>query len=98
MEEIMDENLKICNNCAHYRRHYVLGRERCTPVNCGHCSYPRIKRREPDNPACEHFEYRDHSGDLPDRQGVISYLTTEFLRDVLAKQLPPVIEGDEGFD
>ena len=89
---------RICKNCVHYRRHYVLNRERCTPVNCGHCTYPRIKGRKPDHEACAHFEFQDNSGDLPDRQEVIDYLTTDFLREVLEKRLPPEVGRDEGFD
>lgn len=87
------ENIKICKNCAHYRRHYVLEKERCSPINCGHCTHCRIKKRKPDRAACEHFEFRDNSADLPDRQEVISFLTTDFLREILKKPLPPEL-GD----
>ena len=92
------ENEKICKNCAHYRRHYILDKQRCTPVNCGHCIYPRIKKREPNRAACEYFEYRDNRVDLPDREEVVSFLTTDFLKEVLRMALPPMVEEDEGFD
>lgn len=98
MEDIMDQNSKICKYCVHYRRHYILDKERCNPVNCGHCAYPGIKRREPGTEACVHFEYYEHSLDLPDRQEVISYLTTDFLKEMLEKMVPPVVEEDEGFE
>jgi hypothetical protein len=57
-------NEKICKNCEHYVKHYVRlykedGRFRYSFVNCGHCVYPRIKKREPTHKACEHFKCRE---------------------------------------
>ena len=42
-----------CKTCVHYFRHYILDRQRCTPIDCGHCGYPRIKHREPNHRACD---------------------------------------------
>lgn len=89
---------KICRNCAHYRRHYILHKDRATAVNCGHCVAVRIKNRKPDDAACENYESFDHTTDLPGRQEVIDYLSTDFLKWVQEKVLPPVVEKDEGSD
>lgn len=89
---------KICKNCAYFQQHYTLDKECCMPVYCGHCTHGRVKKRKPDQMACEHYEYRDNNADLPDRQGVVHFLTTEFLKRVLEKALPPEIQTDEGFE
>ena len=88
----------VCSYCIHFNQHYILDSQRCTTVNCGHCTYPRIKPRKPDSPACEHFEECTER-DLPKREQVISFPTTEFLEAILKKPLPPEIAGkDEGFE
>lgn len=58
-------NENICTNCAHYYQHYTRMQDihywetihGFTPVNCGHCVYPRIKLRRPDD-TCQNFERR----------------------------------------
>ena len=87
---------RICKTCAHYRRHYIIDKERCTAVNCGHCVCIRIKKRRPDDRACEHYIFRDNDAEIPDREEVISYLTTDFLKGILEKALPPYVEMDAG--
>lgn len=69
---------RICKTCAHYRRHYIIDKERCTAVNC------------------EHYIFRDNDAEIPDREEVISYLTTDFLKGILEKALPPYVEMDAG--
>lgn len=80
---------EMCKNCIHYYQHYVLSSDRCTAVNCGHCMHPRRKHREPDHPACVHYERCASPPDLPDREGVVNFLTTEMLEFVLRLKLPP---------
>lgn len=47
---------KVCQQCQHFRRHYVRqGRRRYIPIMVGHCVYPRLKGRAADTPACAHF-------------------------------------------
>ena len=88
----------ICSYCIHFYQHYILDSQRCTTVNCGHCTYPWIKACKPHSPACEHFE-ECAERDLPDREQVISFLTTEFPEAILKKPLPPEIVGkDAGFE
>lgn len=88
---------EICKNCTHYRRHYLLDNECCMPVNCGHCTYARIKQRKPNSPACVYFEPQ-YGTVLPSRDETIYFVTTEFLKKMLEKPLPPKITKDEEFE
>ena len=78
-----------CQSCIHFLQHYVLDAQSCTPINCGHCRYPRLKHREPQTRACAHYQPRTTSPDLPDRDRAIHYLTAEFLQFILNHDLPP---------
>ena len=49
---------KICRNCEHYIRHFVFLGSSFSPINHGHCTYPRLKNREADCKACKYFEER----------------------------------------
>lgn len=82
-------NEPVCKTCIHYRQHYVLDEQRCTSVNCGHCIYPRVKHREPNTKACQHYDQRTEPPSLPDRNHVLHFLTTEFLQYILNLDLPP---------
>ena len=88
----------VCQNCQHFYRHYIIDSQRCTPVNCGHCCFPGLKRRKPDDKGCVHFLAREEPVDLPDRRGVIDFLTKEMLEHILTLNLPPEVDEDEGFD
>ena len=81
-----------CKECEHFHRHYVLDTQSCTSINCGHCSYPRIKHRAPDHAACRHFCPRKDPVPLPSRERVLYFLTEEVLRHILSLQLPPEIK------
>ena len=54
---------RMCVNCRYYFQHYARdGAE----LNCGHCTYPRMKYRAPFED-CDHFEnryglYKDEEG------------------------------------
>ena len=90
-----------CETCVHFIQHYRLEEDSCAAVNCGHCTYPRLKHRKPLTEACIHYAPRLSPPALPDRKKVIYYLTTEVLQYILRYELPPVIvetEEDEGFD
>ena len=85
---------QICKNCVHFHQHYVLDSHRATAINDGHCSYPRLKSRKPNKPACEHFALPTTPADLPNRKEVIDYLTKDTLRHILELVLPPeIVEG-----
>lgn len=56
---IMEED-EVCANCVHYMQHYVRfseGSHIADPCMCGHCMYPNLKHRKPDD-TCENFERR----------------------------------------
>ena len=93
----MEEQKKVCRSCIHYRQHYILDSQRCSRVCCGHCVYPRIKHRSPENRACDYFK-QCSSEDLPNRAETIDFLTKEVLQRILDMPLPPEITADEGFD
>ena len=54
-----------CRDCEYFKQHYVFATAPCrdsidgfTPVNYGHCTYPRLKNRKPGDKACQFFEAR----------------------------------------
>ena len=81
---------RTCGQCGHYHQHYVMDRQSCIVVPCGHCTYPRLKSRRPDSPACGHFEPGEQ--ELPvDRH----FLTMELLRWIQSLEFPPEVRRDE---
>lgn len=49
----MDSN--SCKSCAHYRQHYTFDQRKIFRVYCGHCTYQKVKTKQPDAKACEHY-------------------------------------------
>ena len=49
------EGKKVCYTCAHYAPHYRKTERGYWAVHCGHCSFPRVKTRKPDQ-TCEHWK------------------------------------------
>ena len=93
-----------CETCTHFKQHYYLDDQYCTALDCGHCTYPRLRHRKASAPACKHYVVRDKPPRLPDRHGVIHFLTVKMLEHILTLELPPEIKksseicSDEGFD
>lgn len=77
---------KICGQCRHFRRHYILDEQTCKAVYCGHCVFPRLKNRKPDTPACGHFVEGEQK--LPVSK---HFLTMELLRWIESLEFPPEI-------
>lgn len=77
-----------CQSCAHFRRHYIISEECCMPVNCGHCTRPRLKKRKPNEKACPQYQEGEGPPSLPDREKVIHFLTTAMLEHILSLELP----------
>ena len=50
----MVEN-KICKNCKHFRQHYIKFGKSYRSIEHGHCVFPRLKKRETNEKACEHY-------------------------------------------
>ena len=79
-----------CGSCGYFHQHYVMDSQTCTAICCGHCSYPRLKHRKPDTPACKYFVPGER--ELPvGRQ----FLTLELLRWVQSLEFPPEIREME---
>ena len=45
---------KVCCTCRHYVQHYGQGKRTYYILACGHCIFPRIKTRAPEQ-TCEHW-------------------------------------------
>ena len=88
-------NSPSCEECTHFHQHYVLDKQRCSPIDCGHCSYPRLKHRNAHTKACIHYIQREEPVELPVRAEVINFLTTEILEHILSLELPPEIDAPQ---
>ena len=84
-------NNPVCQNCAHFRQHYIMDVQWAQPVHCGHCTYPRLKNRKPDTPACKFFSSKATPDCLPDRAEAIQFLTVDVVKKIMELTLPPAI-------
>lgn len=82
-----------CQDCTHFRQHYVIDIQRATPVDCGHCTYPHLKNRKPQKTACQHFLQKAEQDSLPSRAAVLNYLTVDAIQRIFELTLPPEIES-----
>ena len=85
---------EICKFCTHYVQHYALTKSLCITVECGHCTWPRMKGRKPGTKACGHFELRQEPLSLPERERVIRFLTVDVLQRILSLELPYGVPGE----
>ena len=85
---------QTCKTCAHFHQHYTLEPSRCSPIPCGHCSFPRLKHRKPHTTACKHYLQADIKS-LPDREKVLAFLTVDMLQHIMQLSLPPIVEDLE---
>ena len=44
-----------CETCEHFMQHYVRISSKFSIIPMGHCTFPRIKARKNDAPACENY-------------------------------------------
>lgn len=82
---------QTCETCKHYIQHYYLDSQYAGAVWCGHCMLGRRPHKKPNAPACNNYVARTTEPKLPNRAGVIRYLTTDFLEKLLQMELPPEI-------
>ncbi len=54
---------KTCETCAYFIRHYGKRKDKYYPLACGHCITPRVKRRDPDTPACGYYRESREGGE-----------------------------------
>ena len=82
--------MEKCQNCSNFRQHYTFDNRRIFRVYCGHCVYPKVKKRLPDAEICQHFVPADQN-QLP----FVSkeYLSKELLQYLLNLDLLPQIEN-----
>jgi len=52
-------NEKTCENCKHFRIHYVRISKGYGKTRSGHCVYPKSKLRYKDTKACEYWKQID---------------------------------------
>jgi len=84
-------NYKHCSDCRYYLQHYTFNERKLFRVYCGHCTFPKVKRKQPDAMACENFV----SGSVQ-KDAFVSkeYLSKELLHYVLKLELLPDIEKE----
>ena len=83
----MDE--KFCKSCVHYIQHYGLNKRRLYRLNCGHCTFPKIRNRRPYTVACAYYMPGE-----ADEAAFASkeYLSKELLQYLLHLELLPEIQ------
>ena len=83
---------KQCCNCQYFKQHYTFDSRKIFRVCCGHCILSHVKRKHPDDKACEHYVAAP-----PPEQAFVSkeFLSKELLQYVLSLELLPEI-SDKG--
>lgn len=54
---VCEKQEAVCAGCKHYYQHYVLSHGAFWKCQAGHCTYPRLKSREPQD-GCKYFSPR----------------------------------------
>ena len=47
-----------CGICKHFRQHYIKFGKSYREILYGHCVFPRLKKREAAEKACEYYKER----------------------------------------
>lgn len=79
----------ICKNCTHFYQHYTFDKRHIFRICCGHCSFPKVKKKLPDTKACENFIPAPPDEDAFAKK---EYLSKELLQYLLSLELLPEIE------
>ena len=82
-------NGQQCKTCEYFVQHYMLGKDKLFEVYCGHCTYSRIKRKQPEAKACERYV---PAQPLEDNFVSKDYLSKALLQKVLDMELLPDVE------
>ena len=84
---------ETCKTCKNFHHHYTLSEGRIMRVFCGHCTYPKVKRKRPFDKACENYTYAPPDEDsFADRK----YLTKEMIRYLFEMEcLPPIEDASD---
>ena len=78
-----------CADCSHYLRHYTLDNGKIFRVHCGHCTFGRPRRKQPDAKVCENFVPGPRQEET---FATKEYLSKELLRYMQSLELLPEIE------
>lgn len=81
-------NEQHCADCQHYLRHYTFNSRKIFRVHCGHCTFSRPKRKQPDAKTCQNFTPSSPQEDVFVTK---EYLSKELLQYVLQLDLLPEI-------
>ncbi len=81
---------KQCKECQYYLQHYAFNKRKIFSVYCGHCTYGRPKRKQPDANVCENFI---PAAIQEDPFVSKEYLNKELLQYMLRLELLPDIDG-----
>lgn len=81
-----------CQNCKYYLQHYTFDKRKIFRVYCGHCTFRRVRRKQPDGKACENYA----PGTAPEDAFVSKeYLSKELLQYLLNLELLPEVVKEE---
>ena len=79
---------QTCKTCKHFIQHYAFHNGHIFRVYCGHCTYPKPKRKQPHTKACDNYLPGE-----PDEAAFVNkeYLSKRLLEYVLTLELLPEI-------
>ena len=81
-----------CKSCKYYRQHYTMDARKIFRVHCGHCTFDRVRRKQPDTQACDHYVAGTSQEEAFASK---EYLSKELLRYLLCLELLPEVEEKE---
>jgi len=84
-------NGTTCNSCVYFKQHYALDERTIFRVYCGHCTYQRVRSKQPDAKICNNFIQKK-----PDESAFVSkeYLSKKLLEYELSLELLPAIKDE----
>ena len=50
---------QVCKNCKYFRQHFIRFGRSYRDIAYRHCVFQRLKERETNEKACEHYKKRD---------------------------------------
>ena len=83
---------RICRNCKYFKQHYALDEKDLFRVFCGHCTQPKVRRKEPTSKACALFVESAADEDAFARK---EYLSKKLLQYLLNLELLPEIKDTQ---
>lgn len=82
---------EMCQNCKYFMQHFILSKGKFCWINCGHCTYAKLRTKQAYAAACTHYEYTEPVEDCyADRE----YLSKALLQRVLAMDLLPEMKRE----